>query len=320
MRGAGVVTSVRGAFGAHTRAAARAKKPARPAPLRAVGLAADAAYAAPPCSPASSAGTPKGRTPRRRRPSAAWFDAALIRSKEFVCGQPRSGAAGHWPDKGPGEEVVSRGGRQPSEQGYEVPQISVQVGFTCEDHLGRLAMEALLANMHQTVSTALSALKVLEAQGCDISADAGVSASPLACPPAVLEFIAEGGEAGMAAKVPKHPPRGTMAGRGDRGDSEVRLSPPACHGPHLWTVGTRVFEFLEVGFDYPCSPAGNGRTASRHGCPRKAAPPLLCPRQSSRRVRRWTGKAALGGSPAACGGVGMGWVWDNRSEGWAFAM
>jgi hypothetical protein len=189
MRGAGVVTSLRGAFGAHT-AAARARNTTPPAPLRVVraegtemeGADADA-YAGPPCSPASSARTPtpkatrrrrssaawfdaalirspaaSARTPTptaagRRRPSAAWFDAALIRSKEFVCGPPRSGAAStgaaHALGRGAEEEV---GMSAAGQQSLAPAQVSVQVGFTSEDHLGRLAMETLLANMHQVTN------------------------------------------------------------------------------------------------------------------------------------------------------------------------
>ena len=186
------------------------------------------------------------------------------------------------------------------------------------------------------MSTALTAIKVLGLPAEDhatsdlaaAAAAAGVSDTPpLASPSAAPECTVTAGEREgdmMAAQVPTHSAGGTMARGGDG-----RLPSPARHGPYLWTVGTRVFEFLDVGADYPCSPAAeDGMTVTCHGhghCLGKTAPPpLLGPGQSARcvwRVRRRSAwKAGPGCSPAAHRSGSMGWVWDCRSGAWAFAM
>jgi hypothetical protein len=162
MRGSGLVTSGRGVFGdrmARTRVA-------RPPPLllttsqrtvtrtspavgvvHAEGASVEAsnvdAYVGPSCSP-SSACTPSPQIDGRWE-SAAWFDASLLRSKEFVCGTLNTGAA-----RGSGKAAEEVGTEPMYLAGHTAPlQVSAQVGYTIEDHCGRLAMETLLANMYQ---------------------------------------------------------------------------------------------------------------------------------------------------------------------------
>jgi hypothetical protein len=167
MRGSGLVTSGRVALGARMARTRAARPPPlllttpqrtvkRTAPAVAVVYAEEAsveasdvdAYVGPSCSP-SSACTPSPQIAGRWE-SAAWFDASLLRSKQFVCGTLHTGAA----RCGSGKVAEKVGAAERYLAGHETPlQVSAQVGFTVEDQCGRLAMETLLANIYQVFSS-----------------------------------------------------------------------------------------------------------------------------------------------------------------------
>ena len=209
------------------------------------------------------------------------------------------------------------------------------------------------------MSTALTAIKLLgqEGEGHAPGDYAAADAADVRETPA----SARTSPSSHAFYLSPSPPVSEGAGGGDDNVGGEGLMPRAARVPGarpacVWTVGTRVLEFLEIASDSPCSSAGGltpvglapvGLTPvvrnhlavgdSEHACPEKVvkAPSLLCHgplRQGNnsrhgpcyeppRRHQRYQ-HATLPPLPAPCDflTVGMGWVWDCHARSWVFAM